>query len=528
MSINGKNLIGFGESTGSENTFQGYNPETGAVLPTDFFIASQKEVEEALELASSAFAVFKNMTWNKRAVFLRAIADEMEALSDVLVERASAETGLPAARIIGERGRTTFQLRMFADHIEEGSWVEATIDTAQPERTPIPKVDLRKMMVPLGPVVVFGASNFPLAYSVAWGDTAAALAAGCPVLVKAHPGHSGTSALVGQAVTKAAKDTGMPDGVFSLLYDNGFSVGSALVGHPATQAVGFTGSLTGGRALFDIAAKREVPIPVFAEMGSTNPVILLPEAMNKRAAQVAHEYAGSITLGVGQFCTNPGLILGIKGDGLNAFASSLTNAITDSIPATMLHSGISEAYKTNKSAMIAQSGVEMIGEAEVEAASAQARPTIARASGQQFIDNPQLHEEVFGPFSLLIECESATELEQAVEALQGQLTSTVIGEADDFEHFGGLLNKLREKAGRIVFNGVPTGVEVCPAMQHGGPYPATTDSRFTAVGVHSIKRFVRPVSFQNAPQSVLPEALHNENNLNIWRTIDGELTRTSI
>jgi NADP-dependent aldehyde dehydrogenase len=528
MHINGKNLIGFGESTGSGNTFRGYNPQTGETLPTDFYGASPKEVDQTLELASSAFRVFKNMAWGKRAGFLRAIADEMEDLGDALVERASAETGLPAARIIGERGRTTFQLRMFADHIEEGSWVDATIDTAQPDRKPLPKQDLRKMMVPLGPVVVFGASNFPLAYSVAGGDTAAALAAGCPVLVKAHPGHPGTSALVGRAVINAAKATGMPDGVFSLLYDNGFSVGSALVGHPATAAVGFTGSLTGGRALFDIAAQRESPIPVFAEMGSTNPVILLPAALRNRATEVADGYAGSITLGVGQFCTNPGLILGVKSAGLDKFADSLAGAIAASSPGTMLHSGISKAYQTNKSTIVAQQGVEIIGEASEEATVSQARPTVARASGQQFIANPRLHEEVFGPFSLLIECASAEELSQVVSSLNGQLTSTVIGEPEDFEDFGDLVTEIQEKAGRIIFNGVPTGVEVCPAMQHGGPYPATTDSRFTAVGVHSIKRFVRPVSFQNAPQTALPEPLQNANRRNIWRTIDGDLTKSSL
>ena len=528
MSINGKNLIGFEESKGSGELFQGINPTTNEFLPTDFCVASDRDIDQALEKAAFAFIAFKQMSSAKRATFLRAIADEMEDLGDTLVARASAETGLPAARIIGERGRTTGQLRMFANHIEEGSWVEATIDTAQPERAPIPKVDLRKLMVPLGPVVVFGASNFPLAYSVAGGDTAAALAAGCPVLVKAHPGHPGTSALVGQAIVKAAKITGMPDGVFSLLFDKGFKVGASLVGHPTSQAVGFTGSLTGGRALFDIAAQRENPIPVFAEMGSTNPVILLPEAMNKRAAAVAKEYAGSITLGTGQFCTNPGLLLATKGDGLNIFANALADEIALTNPSTMLHSGISEAYGANKAVMIDQQGVEVLGQSVEAVASGEAQPTVARVSGSYFIQNANLHKEVFGPFSMLVECDSPEELAEAAQSLEGQLTTTIIGEPADFEISQRLISTLQEKAGRIIFNGVPTGVEVCPSMQHGGPYPATTDSRFTAVGIHSIKRFIRPLSFQNAPQYILPESLKDENPLRILRLVDGELTKNAV
>ena len=525
MSIHGQNIIGFKNSSESSESFRAFNPETGQALETEFFKATKSELEEAMAKAVEAFKKFKNMDWSKRAAFLRAIADEMEALGDTLVERASAETGLPAARIIGERGRTTGQLRMFADHIEEGAWVEATIDTAIPDRSPVPKPDLRKMMVPLGPVVVFGASNFPLAYSVAGGDTAAALAAGCPVLVKAHPGHPGTSSLVGQAIVRAAKDTGMPDGVFSLLYDGGFEVGEALVGHPSTAAVGFTGSLTGGRALYDIAARRKNPIPVFAEMGSTNPSILLPEALNSRVDQVATDYAGSITLGVGQFCTNPGLILGIKSSGLDNFINLLGEKIVESQPGTMLHAGISSAYAEKKSTMVGNDGVVLVSEASVSGEATQGRPAVAKASGRAFIDNPALHEEVFGPFSLVIECADEAELAQAIAKLNGQLTATLIADEADLKDSELIVNALREKTGRLIFNGVPTGVEVCPSMQHGGPYPATTDSRFTAVGIHSIRRFIRPLSFQNAPQALLPDALKDGNPLGIWRLVDGEFTK---
>jgi alpha-ketoglutaric semialdehyde dehydrogenase len=528
MNMNTRNIIGFSESTGTEKTLQGVNPIDNTMLEEEFFIASDEDVNNALNKADEAFKVFKKSTAADRALFLENIADEMEALGEILVKRASLETGLPEARIIGERGRTTGQLRMFAGYIREGSYLEASIDTALPERAPVPKPDLRKMMVPLGPVVVFGASNFPLAYSVAGGDTAAAFAAGCPVLVKAHPGHPGTSALVGGAIAKAAKNTGMPDGVFSLLFDSGFAVGKGLVGHPSTRAVGFTGSLTGGRALFDIAAQRESPIPVFAEMGSINPSVLLPQALNTRGQQIADTYTGSITLGAGQFCTNPGLILGIAGNGLDSFIDQLADGITKSLPATMLHSGISETYRNKSQLMTDQFGVEFIGKADHDAAQSEGLPTIAKAPGAEFINNPKLHEEVFGPFSLIIECKDKAELEECCAMLSGQLTTTIIGEEGEFADYKNLLSELQEKAGRVIFNGVPTGVDVCPSMVHGGPYPATTDSRFTAVGVNSIKRFLRPVSFQDAPEAILPQALHNENTLKIWRSINGELTKEHV
>ena len=525
MKINTNNIIGFSDSIGTGKTLQGVDPVTGNLIDDKFYIASEADVDQALAKAVQAFTVFKLTSQEDRALFLEAIADEIEKLDDVLVKRASLETGLPEVRIIGERGRTTGQLRMFAAYIREGSYVEAAIDTALPDRTPIPKPDLRKMMIPLGPVAVFGASNFPLAYSVAGGDTAAALAAGCPVLVKAHPGHPGTSALVGMAIVAAAKNTGMPDGVFSLLFDTGFAVGKALVGHPATSAVGFTGSAAGGRALFDIASQRPTPIPVFAEMGSTNPSILLPKILNTKAAEVAKIYGSSITLGVGQFCTNPGLILAIKSKGLDDFTQYLADEIAKAQPGTMLHSGISSAYRQKTAKMSTQLGVELISQTKNDANQAQGQPMVAKAPGQAFINNPKLHEEVFGPFSLIIECADLTELKTCVQGFYGQLTISVHGTSEEILDYNEIITELREKAGRVIFNGVPTGVEVCPAMTHGGPYPATTDSRFTAVGIHSIKRFLRPVSFQDAPQDLLPDELKDDNIKNIWRLVNGSLAK---
>jgi alpha-ketoglutaric semialdehyde dehydrogenase len=528
MKILTENIIGYTTSLGAGKTIQGVNPETGQVLPEKFAIASAKDVIDAMSRAMQAFHVLKKTSAEQRAKFLEDIADEMEAFGDILVKRASSETGLPEARIVGERGRTTGQLRMFASYIREGSYLEASIDTAIPDRAPIPKPDLRKYMVPLGPVIVFGASNFPLAYSVAGGDSAAAFAAGCPVIVKAHPGHPGTSALVGMAIQKAAEENGLPDGTFSLLYDSGFAIGKALVEHPNTAAVGFTGSASGGRALFDIAAQRGNPIPVFAEMGSVNPSVLLPEALISRADQIATNYAGSITLGAGQFCTNPGLILAIKGAELDAFISLLSAGIAAAQPTTMLHAGISDTYRKKTADMSMQLGVEFVQVSESKANQSQAIPVLAKANGENFLNNSKLHQEVFGPFSLIIECDSADQLLACVQQLEGQLTTTIIGDDSDLQKFGQLISILQEKAGRVIFNGVPTGVEVCPSMIHGGPYPATTDSRFTAVGVHSIKRFLRPVAFQDAPEYILPDALKDSNLLGIWRFVNGEQTKSDI
>lgn len=483
--------------------------------------ATPEQIDKSLKEAQLAFQSYKNFSGKKKASFLRAIANEMEALGDTLVKTAMEESHLPEGRIIGERGRTMGQLRMNADLVEEGSWVDARIDTAMPDRKPLPRTDLRKMMVPIGPVVVFGASNFPLAYSTAGGDTACALAAGCPVIVKAHPDHAKTSQLVADCIAKAAKDNGIPAGVFHHLHGAGFEVGTALVKHPFTKAVGFTGSFAGGKALFDLANKRPEPIPVFAEMSSINPVILLPESLQKDYDQTASMLVGSITLGAGQFCTNPGLIIAIENDGLKNFISALSKKIEAVAPEHMLNEGIAKNYYKKLENALAQKGVAV--EAEVSAGAPQGKPVVASVQADDFLKNPALAEEVFGPFSLIIRCKDIDQFHTVLSHLHGQLTATLIGEEAELAKHQNSINILREKAGRIVINGVPTGVEVCPAMQHGGPFPSSTDSRFTAVGRDSIKRFVRPVCFQNFPNALLPEELKDGNPLGIRRLVNNEL-----
>jgi len=528
MKIDGRNIVGYDYSIGTGLSFQGVNPISNSLIPEQFFIASQEDVEVAMFKAREVFCDFSKSSLEQRALFLEYIAYEIESLGDVLITKINEETGLSLDRIKNERARTTDQLRMFAAYVRTGNWLEATIDTGIPERKPLPKPDLRKIMFPLGPVVVFGASNFPLAYSVAGGDTASAFAAGCTVIVKAHPAHPGTSALVGQAIIKAAKHNNMPNGVFSLLFDNGFTIGKALVEHPYATAVGFTGSLGGGRALFDLAANRKRPIPVFAEMGSTNPVILLPEALKNRANEIATNYAASITLGTGQFCTNPGLLLAIGSEELEQFKKSLIAAFKLTNPGIMLHKGIVDAFVHKSESIFSESEVKLLVRSEKEADTGQGRPVIVTVKGTEFVKNPALHQEVFGPFSMLVECESVAELYSCIEYLQGQLTGTLIGEPSDFNEHRNLVNLLHQKVGRVIFNGVPTGVEVCPSMTHGGVYPATTDSRFTAVGVHSIKRFLRPITYQNAPLDILPEALKNRNTLSLVRFINGKYSTKDI
>lgn len=487
--------------------------------------ATIQEVNQALKEAHVAFLSYKNFPGKKKAEFLRAIADEIEALGAELVTTAMRETNLPEARIINERGRTTGHCRMFADLVDDGSWVEARIDTAIPDRVPAAKPDIRKMLVPMGPVVVFGAANFPLAYSTAGGDTASALAAGCPVIVKAHPVHAATSELVGRAIQKAIEKTGMPQGVFQHLHGASFEVGQALVKHPFTKAVGFTGSLAGGKALFDLANQRPEPIPVFAEMSSINPVILLPETLSRDAEKTAASLAGSITLGVGQFCTNPGLIIAVEGEGLNRFIHSLSAEIQKAMPGKMLHQGIADNYTKRLTQTLAQKGVTIEGQSSSEANAAQGSPHVASVSAEEFMKNPSLSEEVFGPFSLIVRCKTNDELLSVVNRSHGQLTSTIIADEVELVKYSSLLNMLVEKAGRIVVNGVPTGVEVCPSMQHGGPFPSTTDSRFSAVGTDAIKRFARPVAFQNFPDAVLPYELQELNPLKIWRLRNNEWSK---
>jgi NADP-dependent aldehyde dehydrogenase len=475
--------------------------------------------------AEAAFRVFGRLPAAARAKFLRTIADELLALGDPLIERANAETALPVARLESERARTMNQLRFLADYIEEGSWVDARIDTGQPARKPAPRPDVRRMLVPLGPVVVFGASNFPLAFSVAGGDTASALAAGCTVVYKAHPGHPETSRLAALAIARAAQATDMPPGVFSFVEGESHEVGLALVRHPLTGAVAFTGSLRGGRAIFDAAAARPVPIPVHAEMGSVNPVFLLPSAVDARGEEIAASLAQSITLGVGQFCTNPGVVLGIRGPGLDRLVEQLAGHIRAATPGTMLYQGLLENYRAGIE-RARSSGAEVL--ATAAEAGGVACPTLFGTDAARFIADAALREEIFGPASVLVVNGSAAELERVAESMEGQLTATIHGGEDDLREHTGLIEVLRRKAGRLIFNGVPTGVEVCHAMHHGGPYPATTDSRFTSVGSAAVARFARPVCYQDFPDAALPLEIRNRNETGIWRLVNGELTRAGV
>lgn len=525
--MDGRNIIGNEYAKAKTSAFKGINPSTGASLEGDFFPALQEDVDAALNAAAAAFIVYKNIDKDRKAAFLRAIADEILALGDGLIERACAESGLPLGRIQGERGRTVGQLHLFADLVAEGSWVDAIIDNELPDRQPAARPDIRRMLVAMGPVVVFGASNFPLAFSVAGGDTVSALASGCPVVVKAHAAHPGTSALVASAIQKAVISTGMPKGVFSMLFDSAYEIGALLVKHPKTKAVTFTGSFKGGMALTKIAAERAVPIPVFAEMGSINPVLLLPAALEARAEKIAEQYAASITMGAGQFCTNPGLLLGIAAPALTLFADTLAQKIADSSSATMLTPGICNNYETLSAGMLEEQGVQLTGKSDKAIAGAQnqALATVAQVAAKVFLANPKLKEEVFGPWSLLVIAENLEELEELLEYVGGQLTLSVMAEDGELGNYQSLLNKAEDITGRILLNGVPTGVEVCAAMQHGGPFPATSDSRFTSVGSTAIRRFVRPLSWQNWDKKLLPPALQDGNPQQIWRLVDNVMTK---
>ena len=486
--------------------------------------ATTNEINEVMQQSWAAFHVYRKMSLKQRAYFMRAIAVEMEACGDELIQTAMRETNLPEARMRNERARTIFQLNSYADACEKGEWLEARIDTAIPDKNP-PKPDIRKMLVPLGPVVVFGSSNFPFAYSTAGGDTACAFAAGCPVIIKAHPAHPQTSVIVGNAILKAADKCKMPKGIFAHVHGVNFEVGKALVMHEHTKAVGFTGSYLGGKQLFDWANQRKEPIPVFSEMGSINPVFLLPEKLKTSSAEIAKMYAGSITLGVGQFCTNPGLIVAIDNDDLKSFVHDLGKAIQQSTPALMLHPGIAKAYKEKKGNALLQDDVHLVAESETEVKENEGLPTVATASGQAFLNNPVLHQEVFGPYSIIISCKDTNEMATVAKHLEGQLTATMMATENDIKNNDELVEAVKNICGRFIINGVPTGVEVCLSMHHGGPFPATTDSRFTSVGADGIKRFARPLCFQNWPNELLPDELKDGNPLGIWRTVNNELKR---
>ena len=458
---------------------------------------------------------------------MRTIARALENSSDELVKTAMQETNLPEARLTNEKGRTVFQLNSYADACERGSWLEARIDTALPDRNP-PRPDIRKLLVPLGPVVVFGSSNFPFAFSTAGGDTASALAAGCPVVVKAHPGHVQTSTLVAELIRQAAAECKMPAGIFSHVYGAAFAVGEALVKHPLTKAVGFTGSYAGGKQLFDWGNQRKEPIPVFAEMGSINPVFLLPEKLRTSAADLAKQLAASVTLGVGQFCTNPGLILGVDGDDLQEFITTMGREIKGISPAKMLHADIAKTYAEKREKALAQQDVAVIAEAELPGGDHCGTATIGTVTAKTFLGNELLQQEVFGPYSLVVRCSSADEMRDVARQMEGQLTCTIMATEQELQQHDELIDLIQNRCGRMILNGVPTGVEVCLSMQHGGPFPATTDPRFTSVGADSIRRFARPVAFQNWPDNLLPDELKNENPLGIYRTVNNELTKEKI
>jgi NADP-dependent aldehyde dehydrogenase len=510
--------------------FRAHDPAADAPLEPAFHEAVPADVDAALAAAADAFADYRTRPAETRARLLEAIAAEIEALGDALLTRAQRETALPLARLQGERGRTCGQLRLFAGVVREGSWVDARIDTALPDRQPLPRPDLRRMLVPLGPVAVFGSSNFPLAFSVAGGDTASALAAGCPVVVKAHPAHPGTSELVAGAIDRAVAACGLPAGVFSLLHGASPEVGLALVRHPETTAVGFTGSHRAGRALFDAAAARSHPIPVFAEMSSLNPVFLLPGAVRERGAALAQGLLGSFTLGVGQFCTKPGLVFVVRGPETDGFLAALAEAVRAAAPGIMLTPGIRSAFAGTRERLLGHRGVRPFAESGAPAvAGAEGRAAVATVAAADFLAQPELSAlEVFGPFTLVVVADSADQFAACARALEGQLTATVHGTADELAAAGPLVAGLERKAGRVLLNGFPTGVEVAPAMHHGGPYPATSDTRFTSVGTAAILRFARPVCYQNFPETLLPDVLRNANPSGLMRLVNGTLTRDAV
>jgi len=509
------------------NSFRALNPVSGEEIEPQFISSTVEQVDATANSASDAFAAYRALGGNERAHFLRTIADGLDAATEELAWRAQQETALPAPRLQGEVKRASNQLRLFAEVLEEGSWVAARIDTALPERKPLPRPDLRSMLRPLGPVAVFGASNFPIAFSVAGGDTASALAAGNPVVVKAHPAHPGTSEIAGRIIAESVHACGLPAGVFSLLFDAGIEVGKALVEHPAIQAVGFTGSHAAGKALMHLAAARPQPIPCFAEMSSANPVFVLPGALRERAAQLAAGLFSSFTLGAGQFCTKPGLIFVPQQTETDLFLAELRKLSAGSAPFTMLTPGIAASYRKTVAARQGHKdvGVHLTAEAAGPCATSAA---LMEVDVDTLMENPELSEEVFGPTTLLIHYCQRDAMMHAAAALDGHLTATLLGTAEDLAANKDLIAILEQKAGRVIFNGFPTGVEVSHAMVHGGPYPATSDSRFTSVGSQAILRFVRPVCYQGFPDTMLPEELRDTNPLGIVRMLNGELTRDTL
>ena len=524
--MKGTQLIGNNESAQGADTFKAVNPLDGKVLEPPFHEASSAEIDAAFELAGGAAKFMAESTGKDRCRLLNAIADSLEEDTDAIKERVGLETGYPQGRLDGEFGRTVMQLRVFGRVAEDGNWVSARIDTALPGREPLPKPDLRRMLVPVGPVVIFGASNFPLAISVAGGDPASALAAGCPVVTKGHPSHPGSSELVARAVLCGVKKAGFPDGTFSMLQGAGHDTGRLLVEHPKASAVAFTGSLRGGRALFDIAAARPNPIPVYAEMGSVNPQFVLPGKLNADPGAFADGLFASVTMGNGQFCTCPSLVFAPEGDGLQAMIEHYVGLVAGSAGAPLLNAGIASAFESGIGRWQDVQGVELLAKGSLEAAEIGAAPVMARISLEDFKDNQELFmEEIFGPSVLLVVCPDEQSYVAAAGLFDGQLGTSIHGDEEELTEAGGLLSALSGFSGRVCVNGFPTGIEVCDSVHHGGPYPATTDAQHTSIGTAGIARWGRPVSYQNTPQALLPDALQDTNPLGLLRLVDGAWTR---
>lgn len=524
MKPDGASLIGFGSSGLGGGSFKAYDPAKNVFIEPSFSTADKADVERAVQLAAAAAPGLARLSGVARGKFLRAIAANLEAKVDDLVARAMQETALPDPRLRGEVGRTAGQLRLYAEAAERGDWLDARIETANPERKPLPKPDHRSLLRPLGPVVVFGSSNFPFAYSVAGGDTASAFAVGCPVIVKAHPAHPGTSELVGRLILHAVRDGGLPEGTFSLLFDAGFAVGQALVMHPIIKAAGFTGSVKGGRALTDLGAARPEPIPVYAEMGSVNPVFILPGAIAERTAALVEGLYASSTLGVGQFCTNPGLIVLQRSPVAEQFMKAMAARLAATLEGVMLTPGIRKSFVANTTARAQQPGVKILAQGNAVSLCS-AAPVWFETGAREFLGNHALSAEIFGPSSLVVWCQDRAELLQVAAEVEGSLTATIMADAAEAKEQTDLIEVLATKAGRIVFNGYPTGVEVSHAIVHGGPYPSTSDGgRTTSVGTRALGRWARPVCYQGFADELLPAELQNANPLKIQRLVNGERT----
>ncbi|MFZ0454123.1 MAG: aldehyde dehydrogenase (NADP(+)) [Ignavibacteriaceae bacterium] len=527
MELKGMNFIGNELSGIGKEIFSAVNPVNNEKISPGFHEAAKEEINDAVQKAEDAFNIYRNKSGKEKASFLEAIGEEIMNLGHELIIRCCEETGLPEARITGERGRTVNQLKLFAGLLREGSWVDARIETAEQDRKPLPKPDIRSVKKALGPVGIFGASNFPLAFSVAGGDTASALAAGCTIVVKAHPAHPGTCEMIGSAIRNAVMKSNMPDGTFSMVHGVSTEVGMAIVKHMLIKAIGFTGSFRGGKAIFDAAVQRPEPIPVYAEMGSTNPVFILPGALKEKKEEIAKGLTASVTLGVGQFCTNPGLVFYENSEDAEKFRETAVTSFREVSAGTMLTEGIKNAYKNGVENIKKYDGINLLAEGKPGEGN-NGTAYLIQTDASCFLSNEKFEDEIFGPSTLNVTANDKPELIKAAKNLKGHLTSTIHATKEDLKNYKELIEILERKAGRLIINGYPTGVEVCHSMVHGGPFPATTDSKTTSVGTLAINRFTRPVSYQNFPDEFLPDELKNDNPLGIWRLINGEMKNAHV